>query len=125
VGSTLDVAKARDQLQRAMTDGAGVVRSAGSLATAGATVAAVGEALGGSAPSDRARGELANLVTAATSVLASATLRTETRGAHARSDFPHASDAWRCRIVDGGPAGEMVLAWTPTEPGGPDGPPRP
>ncbi|HEX7443370.1 MAG TPA: hypothetical protein VF320_05760, partial [Acidimicrobiales bacterium] len=125
LGSGLDVAKARDQLQRAMTDGAGVVRSAGSLARAGETVAAVAEAIERSAPSDRARGELANLVTAATSVLASATLRTETRGAHARSDFPHLSDAWRCRIVDGGPAGTTVLAGTPTEPTGPDGPVRP
>jgi len=88
-------------------------------------VHAVAEAVAASGPLDRARGELANLVTAATSVLASATLRTETRGAHARSDFPHASDAWRCRIVDGGPAGTTVLAGTPNEPTGPDGPARP
>ncbi len=94
-----DGPKSRDQLQRAMTDGAGVVRSAESLARAARTVAEVAAAA--PEPTDRAGGELANLLTAARSVLASATLRTETRGAHARSDFPEASDAWRCRIVHG------------------------
>ncbi|HEY4929696.1 MAG TPA: FAD-binding protein, partial [Acidimicrobiales bacterium] len=124
-GPALDVAKSRDQLQRAMTDGAGVVRSAGSLARADATVRELAEASGDGVPVDRDRGELANLVTAAISVLASATLRTETRGAHARSDYPEASDAWRCRIVHGGPNATTVLARTPTEPVGPDGRPRP
>jgi L-aspartate oxidase len=109
----LDVAKARDELQRAMTEGAGVVRSASSLDRAGGALAAVAAAVGSGMPGDRARGELANLVTAATSMLASATLRTETRGAHARSDFPDLSDAWRCRIVDGGVDGATVLARTP------------
>jgi L-aspartate oxidase len=119
-GAVLDVGKARDHLQRAMTDGAGVVRSAESLARAGATVAAVAGVVESGGPTDRARGELANLVTAARSVLASATLRTETRGAHARSDFPRLSDDWRCRIVDGGPNGTSALARTPSGPVGHD-----
>jgi len=119
-GAVPDVAKARDHLQRAMTDGAGVVRSAESLARAGATVAAVAGVVASGRPTDRARGELANLVTAARSVLASATLRTETRGAHARSDFPKLSDDWRCRIVDGGPNGTSALARTPSGPVGHD-----
>jgi len=37
-------------------------------------------------------------------------MRTETRGAHARSDFPEPSDAWRCRIVHDGPERGTVLA---------------
>jgi aspartate oxidase len=82
-----------------MTDGAGVVRSADSLARAGRTVATVAAAVGSEGAVGRAHGELANLVTAARSILESATLRAETRGAHARSDFPQMSDAWRCRIV--------------------------
>lgn len=49
--------------------------------------------------SDRTGGELANLVTAATCLLRSATLRTETRGAHARSDFPAPDERWHRRIV--------------------------
>ncbi len=104
-----DVAKTRDRLQRAMTDGAGVVRNADSLARAGRTVATVAAAVGAGPPVDRAHGELANLVTAARSILESATLRAETRGAHARSDFPLVSDAWRCRIVHGaGPAAVLL-----------------
>jgi L-aspartate oxidase len=98
-GDGTDVAKARDQLQRSMTEGAGVVRSAGSLAGAGASLEAVGAAAGSGVPADRAHGELANLVTVATSLLRSATVRCETRGAHARSDHPAASDRWRRRIV--------------------------
>ncbi len=120
-----DVAKTRDRLQRAMTDGAGVVRSADSLARAGRTVATVADALGAGAPLDRAHGELANLVTAARRILESATLRTETRGAHARSDHPRTSDAWRCRIVHGsGPSPVLVRADDrPAPPAGPGGPP--
>ena len=74
-----DLAKGRDQLQRAMTEGAGVVRTAASLATAGQTVESVAGMLG-SAPGDPAQGELANLITAARAVLTAATQREETRG---------------------------------------------
>ena len=109
-----DVAKTRDRLQRAMTDGAGVVRTADSLARAGRTVATVAAAIGTTAPVDRAHGELANLVTAARSVLESATLREETRGAHARSDFPDISDSWRCRIVHGVPGAGHATVLMPT-----------
>ncbi len=98
-GAWPDVAKTRDQLQRWMIEGAGVVRSADSLAVAGDAVDAVGAAVGAGTPADRAHGELINLVTAAKSVLRSATVRCETRGAHARSDYPEASEQWRRRIV--------------------------
>jgi L-aspartate oxidase len=108
-----DVAKTRDRLQRAMTDGAGVVRSADSLARAGRTVATVAAAVGSGGAVDRAHGELANLVTAARSILESATLRTETRGAHARSDYPQVSDAWRCRIVHDSGAATVLVRTAP------------
>ncbi|HEY5096798.1 MAG TPA: FAD-binding protein [Acidimicrobiales bacterium] len=94
-----DVTKTRDRLQREMMEGAGVVRSAGSLAGAGAALDALDVEMGSATPVDRAHGELVNLVTVATRVLRSADLRRETRGAHARSDFPEASDRWRRRIV--------------------------
>ena len=98
-GPGADVVKARDELQRAMIAGAGVVRSAGSLDVAGRAVLAIADQVGDGVPADRAHGELANLVTAATGVLSSASLRCETRGAHARSDFPVAVERWRRRIV--------------------------
>jgi len=121
-----DVAKTRDLLQRAMTDGAGVVRSADSLARAGRTVATIAAVAGSTTPVDRAHGELINLVTAARSILDSGTLREETRGAHARSDFPLASEAWRCRIVHGAGTGigtgrRTVLVRTVPEPSAPTG----
>ena len=93
------MAKVREHLQRVMTEGAGVVRSAESLADATRAVGAVADLVGASAPTDRARGELANLATAAASLLSSATVRCETRGAHARSDYPDADPRWRRRIV--------------------------
>ncbi len=102
-----DMAKAREHLQRLMTDGAGVVRSADSLTAAGRAVGAIGEATGGGAPTDRAHGELANLVTAARCLLSSALVRCETRGAHARSDHPLAVERWRRRIVQVG--GQVTL----------------
>jgi L-aspartate oxidase len=99
-----DVDKTVGRLQRAMFDGAGVVRSADSLAEAAGDVGSIGAAVGGETPVDRAHGELINLVTAAQALLAAATLRTETRGAHARSDYPSSSSVWRRRIVHVGTA---------------------
>jgi L-aspartate oxidase len=107
-----DAAKTLERLQRAMIDGAGVVRSAATLDEAGAAVDAIASAVEGTAPKDRAHGELANLVTAATGVLSAAALRTETRGAHARSDHPDTSDRWRRRIVHTG----TTLTLTPARP---------
>jgi L-aspartate oxidase len=109
-----DVTKARDQLQRAMIEGAGVVRSAESLDAAFRAVEDLAGAAGPGTPRDRAHGELANLATAATSLLRSAELRRETRGAHARSDHPQTSDRWRSRIVHIGGSVSLV-----------DGPPPP
>jgi L-aspartate oxidase len=98
-GDHVDTAKVRDELQRAMTEGAGVVRSAASLAAGADAVRAVAERVGSRAPASRSEGELANLVTAATSLLSSATMRCETRGAHARADYPETDARWRRRIV--------------------------
>jgi len=92
--------KERDRLQRAMTAGAGVVRSATSLAGASAVV---DEVLGRLEvpPTSAGRGELVNLSTLARALLASATAREETRGSHCREEFDHAAPAWRCRLVHG------------------------
>jgi L-aspartate oxidase len=112
-----DVVKARDELQRAMIAGAGVVRSAESLAAAADAVQAIGSQVGSGVPADRAHGELGNLVTAATSLLSSASVRCETRGAHARSDFPVAADRWRRRVVH---ASDRVALLDVPRPPGPD-----
>jgi L-aspartate oxidase len=106
-GWTGDVVKARERLQRAMFDGAGVVRSVESLTAAAAAVGELaeelaGELAGGLAVSPRptaTAGELANLVTVAAALLRAAATRTETRGAHARSDFPSTDERWHRRIA--------------------------
>jgi L-aspartate oxidase len=111
-GGSGDGVKGLERLQRAMFDGAGVVRSAASLAAAATAVADVADELVGepaaggppvasrvSAATTTAAGELANLVTVATALLRAAALRTETRGAHARSDFPGVDERWRRRIA--------------------------
>jgi L-aspartate oxidase len=95
-----DVTKLRDTVQRAMTRGAGVVRSADSLAGARAVVEEAGAALGDPFASVAA-GELANLLRLADALLASALARTESRGAHARSEYPDAVPSWRRRLVHG------------------------
>jgi L-aspartate oxidase len=83
----------RSEFQRAMTLGAGVLRDAASLADAAAAAAAA-------RTSDDA--ELANLGTVATALVEAASLREESRGAHARVDFPQRDDEhWRVRIVVG------------------------
>ena len=86
-GGEPDVAKLRDSLQRTMTGGAGVVRSAQSLDAAAADVADLVTALG-SRTTSVAAGELGNLLQMADALLVSARSRTESRGAHSRSDFP-------------------------------------
>ena len=98
-GAAPDITKLRDTLQRAMTRGAGVVRSAGSLAGARAVVEDTAAALG--PPASVAAGELTNLLQVADALLASADLRAESRGAHARREYPETDPAWRRRLVHG------------------------
>jgi L-aspartate oxidase len=104
-----DVAKLREHLQRAMIEGAGVLRSPESLVTAAAEVRAVAGRLRAASAvasgNGRAVGELANLVTVAEALLRAAYVRQETRGAHARRDFPQARPQWRRRLIHGAAAG--------------------
>ena len=103
----VDVTKLRDTVQRAMTRGAGVVRSAESLAAARAVVEDAASVLGDPASSVGA-GELANLLRLADALLASALARTESRGAHARREYPAVVPSWRRRLVHGGVAAAGV-----------------
>ena len=96
----LDLPKLRDRLQRAMTSGAGVVRSAGSLAAAEAVVEEI-SLLVGAATGSVEVGELANLCDVAGALLHAASARHESRGAHTRVEYPRTDPAWRCRLVQG------------------------
>jgi L-aspartate oxidase len=100
---TPDLTKLRDALQRAMTRGAGVVRSQASLLGARAAVEEVAASLSGPIRSSAAGGELANLLQVADALLVSADRRTESRGAHSRLEYPDTDPSWRRRLVHGAP----------------------
>jgi L-aspartate oxidase len=88
---------ARLDLARAMTEGAGVLRSAESLAGTAKTLEAL-EGRTSSTPGPAAW-ETTDLHAVASALVAAALRREETRGAHWREDFPAASDAWRGHLV--------------------------
>jgi L-aspartate oxidase len=87
----------RGELQRAMTRGAGVLRSADSLATAGKELSRLSEQRTGPRT---AAWEATNLLTVAGALVASAGTRRETRGCHWREDYPTVADEWRGHVLD-------------------------
>ena len=80
-----------------MTDGAGVLRSADSLAATAKTLADVGEHHGTIAETDA--WETTNLHAVAMALTGAATLREETRGCHWREDFTASDDEWRGHLI--------------------------
>ncbi len=87
---SLDAGKAREEIQRTMTEGAGLLRSADSLdrtASALRSYAAISDP------------EVANLVEVAGALVAAARAREESRGCHTRSDFPDADPGYQLRLV--------------------------
>ena len=93
-----DPAALRSELQRAMGRGAGMLRSAESLSGVVDIVADLAaRAPDPSAGSDAA--ELANLLTVAGALTVLAAARSESRGAHAREDFPDTDVTLSRRIL--------------------------
>lgn len=93
--TTLVEARERTEIQRAMTLGAGAVRSAGSLARAAKTLQTVAQSASGRT-ADPDSWETSNLLHVGQLLTAVASLREETRGGHVRSDFTEQDDArWR------------------------------
>ena len=90
-----DHAKLRDQLQRAMTAGAGGLRSAHSLADTEHTVGRASRLLAG----PQGPPELRNLIVMAQALLTAAAAREESRGSHVRSDFPETEPSFSHRFV--------------------------
>jgi L-aspartate oxidase len=88
-------------VQAAMTAGAGVLRSADSLAATAASLAGIGAQadLGAVVEPCVEAWEATNLHTVATALVAGALMRAETRGCHWREDYPETSPAWRGHLV--------------------------
>ncbi|WP_405796003.1 L-aspartate oxidase [Streptomyces sp. NBC_01506] len=98
--------EARLAIQRVMSEGAGVLRSATSLGVAAEALEAVyQDALGPTDPTKPAQPgveswETSNLLCVARVLVAAALEREETRGCHWRDDFPERDDAhWRRHLV--------------------------
>lgn len=91
------VASARADLQRTMFRCAGVYRSDASLAEADAALRREAVRFG---PSNRVDVlELRNIIAEGLALIAAARARTESRGCHARSDYPTSNIALRYRLV--------------------------
>jgi L-aspartate oxidase len=84
--------KQRTAVQRAMTFGAGAVRTADSLAKGAKNLQLIADSAAGST-ADPDSWETSNLLHVGQLLTAVATLREETRGGHVRSDFPVRDDA--------------------------------
>ncbi|MFE7548424.1 L-aspartate oxidase [Streptomyces gardneri] len=103
----LPVAGARTRIQRVMTAGAGVLRSAGSLREAAEALDALhSDALAGGSDDTKSAEpgveswETTNLLCVARVLVAAARRREETRGCHWREDHPDRDDtAWRRHLV--------------------------
>lgn len=86
------------EIKAAMSRHVGVVRSASSLSSALGALGSLARHMqqqtdGGTEPSRRSW-EATNLLTIASAIVSSALARTESRGAHRRSDHPEQDDAW-------------------------------
>ncbi|MFD7453010.1 L-aspartate oxidase [Kitasatospora sp. NPDC059827] len=102
----LPASEARAEIQRLMSRGAGVLRSAASLADAAAGLALLGEQARSHVAEEKPADprvetwEAANLLLVATALVAAAAQREETRGGHWREDFPERDDAhWRRHLI--------------------------
>ena len=87
-----------------MTAGAGVLRSADSLATAAAALVRIGTQVSADEADEFVEPcveawEATNLHTVANALVAGARMRAETRGCHWREDYPETSPAWRGHLV--------------------------
>ena len=89
--------EARSEIAHAMSAGAGVIRTRGSLENTSEVLERIGE-LRSDKPCVEAW-ETTNLHTLATVIVSSALIREETRGSHWREDFPYESEAWMKRIL--------------------------
>jgi fumarate reductase flavoprotein subunit len=115
----------RDRLSALMWQHAGILRDAASLATAADGLAALEAELDATGVADGQRGfnlawqewlNLRSLLLASRAIVAAATARTESRGAHWRDDFPASLDpgaGLSATLTRLAPEGRIALDWQP------------
>ncbi len=86
------------EVRAVMSRHVAVLRSAASLASAAGAVGSMARTLTDDVPPSVRAWEATNLLTVASAVIAAASVRTESRGCHRRSDFPDPDDRWRTSI---------------------------
>jgi L-aspartate oxidase len=91
--------KLRDRLQRAMTAGAGVLRSEQSLDETFRTIDEIAAALLASGETSPAMAEIRNLLDVGAALVHAARARTESRGNHWRADHLETDPTFRVRLV--------------------------
>jgi fumarate reductase flavoprotein subunit len=118
------IATLRDLMHQAMEEGAGIYRSAESLAKATDTLNELRERFGSLTIDDHSRTfnteltsalELSHLLDVADCILASAARREESRGAHQRLDFPMRNDErfLAHSLAERGPDGACQVSYLP------------
>ncbi|MDH6111195.1 L-aspartate oxidase [Kitasatospora sp. MAP12-15] len=102
----LPAPEARAEIQRLMSSGAGVLRSAAGMAATADGLAALGRAAAAQVAEEKPADprvetwEAANLHLVATALVAAAAQRAETRGCHWREDFPERDDEhWQRHLI--------------------------
>lgn len=99
VGEADTSEKLRDRLQRAMTAGAGVLRSEESLAETMAAIDQIAAGVVASGETSAAMAEIDNLLVLGAALVHAASARTESRGNHWRSDHLEIDPTLRLRLV--------------------------
>ena len=103
---------ARGELQRTMTEHAGVLRSRDGLAAGAAALERLSRRTTDVA--DVAGWQTTNLLTVSAALLEAAAMRTETRGSHWRDDFPDRDDQhWSGHVDVTASDGELRLSYRP------------
>jgi L-aspartate oxidase len=98
-GSREAAEKLRDRLQRAMTAGAGVLRSEASLTATLETIDEIAASVRGSGETSPAMAEISNLLDVGAALANASLARRESRGNHWRADFPEVDPAFSLRLV--------------------------
>ena len=103
----------REVIQSTMSIDVGVVRDADGLALAAKSLGSMLEGSGAPVGNTVAAFEVANLAVVAASIVAGATARLESRGAHTRADFPATEPAQRGRYVQTGSEAPRFVVMSP------------